>query len=332
MAGKVNGLWLFDFRKREFGLLAPYLERVGVKLNVVPARKLCLNPLQVPYGTDPREYAPNIADALKRVLKLPQRAEKLLHSTILQLQAEFGVRKGSQRYPTLFDLREAVAADKRANPQARQAIVDSLDPVLLSIGDVLCYWYGWTTRELAKRHLVFEFGGISDTDKDLLVNTLILSEFMSRISQGVSNPGMDLFICVDEAARIIGSSEHSIADLISVVRGSGIGLDLSLQSADVTRSVLSNVPNRFVGRVTSHTDLEVVGSSLGLTQEQRRWITRHLVPGTFVGQLGQGAWREPFVLRIPPMRLKRPPASGASYDQSLDSLRVSRQVPRLNPR
>ena len=58
---------------------------------------------------------------------------------------------------------------------------------------------------------------------------------------------MDLLISVDEAGRLLGSADNSLADLISVVRGSGVGLDLSLQSTEVSKSVL-----RGRARTTSH--------------------------------------------------------------------------------
>jgi hypothetical protein len=295
LANKVRGLWLFDFRKREMGILRPYLWRLGVDLRVARARDMRVNPLEVPYGTDPRDYAPQATDMLVRVLKSPQRATKLLYAKILQVYAEFGVLEGSCNYPTLFDLRESVAADREANPQARQAIVDSLDPLLVSLGKVLCVRRGWTTNDLARRHIVFELGGIPDTEKDLLLNTLVLGVFASHISRGISNPNMKLLICCDEAARLVGSSDNSVSDLIGVVRGTGIGLDLSVQSSEVSKAILSNTPNKFVGRITSYTDPEAVGSSMGLNQDQRRWLSRNLVPGMFVGQLGQGNWRNPFV-------------------------------------
>lgn len=310
MASIVLGCWLIDVRKCEFAQLRLPLELMGVSLSVVPARSLRWNPLQPPVGTDPREYAPNISEVLVRVLELPQRATKLIHSKILQLYMK-------PEIPTLFDLDECVAGDAKANPQARQAVLDSLRSVLMSLRDVLCYRRGWTTHDLARRHIVFEFGGVSDTEKDLLLNTLVLSEFMSRISRGVSNPRMDLFIVVDEAARLVGSENNSISDLIGIIRGTGIGLDLSLQSAEVSRTILSNTPNKFIGRVTSYTDLEAMGSSMGLTQDQRRWISRNLVPGMFVGQLGQGSWRHPFLFRVPRLNLKNQAGSNRGNNSNL---------------
>lgn len=299
LACLVTGMWLFDLRKREFGLLKPYLARIGVDLAVLPARKLRLDPLQVPEFCDPRDYAPNLSDALVRIFKLPLGAAKLIHKTLLSLYHKFGVLEGSNSYPTLFDLRESVATNKRANAQSREATIASFNPVLASLQEVLCCHYGWITNELAKRRLVFELSGIAETDKDLLLNTLLIGEFMSRIGRGVSNQKMDLWICCDEAARLVSGTDSSISQWIGLIRGTGIGLDLSIQSAQLAHTILSNTPNKFIGRCASATDYDQTGSAIGLTAEQRRWLATHLVPGLFVGSLGQGSWRWPFLFRVP---------------------------------
>ena len=285
LASLVAGMWLFDFRKREFAALKPYLARVNVELVIVPARRLRMNPLQVPQHCDPRDYAPNLADTLVRILKLPPRAAKLLHLTILYLYRKCCVLDGGVSYPTLFELREAVWANKNAHPESRQAIVASLDPILMSLRDVLCYRHGWPSGELAKRHLVFELGGVSETDKDLLLNTLLIAEFMSRIARGLSNPKMDLWICCDEAAEL-------------------------------AHPILSNTPNKFIGRCSSAADYDTIGSAMGLTVEQRRWLATHLTPGLFVGSLGQG-WRQPFLFRVPRLQFRSEPDRLGNVDLPL---------------
>ena len=305
VAGNVKGLWCFDFVKREFAALKASLERAGVNLLIVPAREIRLNPLQCPEHVVPTDWAPRIADILVQTLLLPARATKLLHVTILELYHRFGIFNGSRHYPTLFDLRETIVADSDANHQARQAVVDSLDPVLMSIGVVLRYRVGWRTQDLAGQHIVFELGGTAEVDKNLILNSLILPEFVSRVAQGISNPVMDLWICCDEAARLVSSTSRAggIADLIGLVRGTGVGLDLSIQSADVVNAVLSNTANKFIGRCGSATDYDAIGAAMGLTREQRIWLNTNLRPGLFVGQIGEGDWRQPFVFTIPRMHL-----------------------------
>ncbi|TWU20720.1 hypothetical protein [Bythopirellula polymerisocia] len=303
MACLLGGLWSFDFRKREYALLKPYLERVGVELIVVPARQMRINPLHVPKYTDPRNYASVLADGLVGVLDLPAKSARLLHLIILELYRQFSVLDGSQNYPTLFDVREAAAADKGAHAESRRALVTSLNPILASLHEVLRYRFAWTSEDLANLHLAFDFSGITDIEQNLLLNALLLREFRSRLDRGLSNPKMDLLVVCDEAARLCSRGDSSVADLIGAIRGTGIGLDLSVQSADLTRSILSNTPNKFLGRCASANDYDTIGAAMGLTTDQRRWLTTNLVPGMFVGCLGQGrTLRRPFLFRVPDLR------------------------------
>lgn len=306
VAPRVRGCWLFDFRKREYAPLRPFFAKLGLSLVVVPAHKMRINPLQVPAGVHPSDWASRVADMLVQVFDLPPRATKLLHVTLLQLYGEYAAQGAGDQFPTLFDLRQAIAASADANPQARLAIVDSLDPVLLSLGpSVLAYRRGWNSGDLASRHLVFELDGVAEVDKDLILNSLLLPEFTSRVAKGVSNVPMNLFISCDEALRLVAasSSRSSMADLLGLIRGTGIGLDLSVQSSEVLPSILSNTATKFIGRCGSATDYERFAAAMGLTNEQRRWLSLNLQPGLFVGQLGEGGWRHPFVVRIPPMQL-----------------------------
>lgn len=211
--------------------------------------------------------------------------------------------------PTLYDLFEEIKKDTDSNPQARRAILDSLEPLLRSIGpEVLAYRYGWPSHELAKRHICSELAGYSETDKKLILKSLSLSEFTSRIARGISNPIMDLFISFDEAQSLCSGSENrsAIGDQIGLLRGTGIGLDLSLQSAHgVLPEIISNTSTKFLGRCGSITDYTVHGHNMSLDMEQIQWAQMNLEPGMFIGQLGEGPWRYPFVFRIPPLDIPK---------------------------
>jgi len=335
VAPHVRGLWLFDLRKSEFKKLAPLMRRWGTTLLRVHARQLRLNPLQVPLWVEPRAWASAVADMLVHALCLQSRSAKLLHTLVLDLYGEFRVDRvqtdprATPHFPTLFDLRHAAAACPEAHPQAKAAILDALDPVLLSLGPpVLGYRYGWTTHDLALRHMVFEFAGVSRADQDLLLNTLLLSEFMSRIARGLSNALLDLYICIDEAARLVSAANPSAVagDMLGLVRGAGIGIDLSVQSAhDVLPAVFSNTATKCLGRCGSAADYDALGAAMGLSPLQRQWAMQHLVPGTFIGRLGEGTNRRPFVLRIPSFPLN--PDQHDPGDPATGDLRLLPTVP-----
>ena len=313
IAPRVNGMWLWDLRKREFRVLRKYLARLGIDLIILPGRYLRINPLQLPLGAEPADWIPRVAEMLVEVLDLPPRASKLLQSKLFRLYRQFGVFEGNTAYPTLFDLFEEVKSDKKSNPQARMAILDSLEPVLLSLGpEVLAYRYGWSTDDLARRHLVFELGGHAEVDKNLILNSLLLSEFTSRIARGISNPGLSLWICLDEAQRICSKSastsgQSAIGSQIGLVRGPGVGLDLGVQSMhDILPQIPSNTATKILGRCGSAADYNAAGCSMSLSAEQLRWAHLNLRPGLFIGQLGEGDWRHPFVFRVPPMNIQNP--------------------------
>jgi len=117
---------------------------------------------------------------------------------------------------------------------------------------------------------------------------------------------MDLWICVDEAARLCSSSSQFFAfgDFIGLVRGTGIGLDLSLQGTHgLLPQVVSNTATKVLGRCGSITDYTTFGHCMGLSAEQIHWAQMNLEPGLFSGQFGEGPWRYPFVFRVPPLNL-----------------------------
>jgi hypothetical protein len=301
----VLGAWLMDMRKREFRKLIGPMAKRGVTIQVVPAHQMKFNIFQVPLGVDARQWAAQLADLLIEVLGLPGRASKLIQTTIHRLYHQRGIFQGSENFPTLFELRDAIAHDSEANPQARLAIVDTLDPLLVSMGPVFAYRKGWSSHDLARLRLIFEFGGIPESAKNLLLNALLMAEFTSRIARGISNPQLSLWICCDEARRLCSSTGQGgtpgpLDDSIGLIRGSGIAFDAAVQSAsDLSPNILSNTAIKCVGRCGSAADYELIGRCMGLTAEQIQWCQFNLTPGLFVGQLGDGDWRYPFLFRIP---------------------------------
>ena len=325
---RVSGMWMVDLRKREFRFLRPHFAPRGIDLVIVRSRKFKINPLQVPFQVDPLEYAAIIADVLVKVLNLPPRASVLLCSTVIHLYEKFRVFSGSQKYPTLFHLFEAVRNNKTANAQARQAVLDNLEAVLSAFGpEMLGYYRGWPVHELAKRHMVFELAGQPDTGKDLVLNYLVAAEFVSRIARGISNRPMDLWMSIDEGQRLFsqrkelaGHGGNSITDQAGLVRGTGIGLFISvLTPDDLSHRIPAITSTKIMGRCGSIPEYEAAGRFMGLTKEQVIWCAHHLIPGMFVGQVGDGTWRYPFLFKVP--KLKQLQAiSDQQADDSLKSL------------
>ena len=337
IAPYVKGLWLIDLRKKEFRSLRPIFARMGIDLKIIRGRKFCINPLQVPYGVEPIEYAAVAADSLVRVFNLPPRASTLLRSTIIKLYMEYGILDGNQQFPTLFHLFESVRTNRNANPQARQATLDSLESVLLAMGpEMLAYHRGWDVHELAQQHLVMELTGLPEAGKDLILNYLITAEFISRIARGISNPLMDLWISFDEGQRCFSKRKESgsyggnaLIDLVGLVRGTGVGLEISVLT---TNDLSTNIPNltstKIIGRCGSLAEYTTAGHFVGLNSEQITWCAHHMVPGLFVGQVGEGSWRYPFLFSVPLVsQIKDKHISDQEADNSINDMEQPRRLP-----
>jgi hypothetical protein len=298
-----RGAWFIDSRKREMRVLQPLFKKMGMPLAIVDVYSLKINPLEVPEGVNPNLFVSNVADALVKTLKLPPTASKVLHQSLHCLYRRHGIFDGNTtNYPTLFELRDFICNARNFHTQSRDAIVTALDPLLLSLGDVLCYRKGWSINELAKRKIVFEFNSCSDAARNLLVNTLLLSEFQSRVAKGYSNVSPDLFIYLDEGSQLIESDDATISQWAGLIRGVGLSLLISNQSAvSISQKVLSNIPNRFIGQCSSFADLQVLGSAIGLDASAKRYLSTNLKPGLLLGSLGQGNWRHPFLFTTPLM-------------------------------
>ena len=319
----VKGMWLIDLRKREYRALRPVFARLGIDLKIIRGRKFYINPLQVPDGVEPIEYAATVADLLVSVLNLPPRASTLLRTMIIKLYRANGILAGSQRFPTLFYLFEAIRSNRSANAQARQAVLDQLEAIMTALGpEMLGYHCGWAVHELAGQHLVMELTGLPESGKDLVLGYLLTAEFMSRIARGLSNPGMDLWIAFDEAQRLLnqrqetaGYGGNALIDLLGLVRGTGVGLQISVLT---THGLSPNVPNltgsKIFGRCGSVGEYTTVGRYMGLTGEQIAWCAHHMVPGMFIGQMAEGNWRHPFVFHVP--RLTQLPAEHEASGQT----------------
>ncbi len=326
------GAWLFDFRKNGFAILKPILALFGVDLTVVRARQMRLNPLQVPRNTDPRTFASLLADALVRILRLPLGAAKLLHFVLIGLYSSFGVLAGGRLYPTLFDLKLAVEECKDYHAESRRAIIASLNTILASVGASVCYNVGWAAEDMSRMYLALDVSGLTETEQNFFLILLLLPLFRHRIDSNRTNPAMDLLVVCDEAGRLCSDKDSSISDLITACRGTGIGLDLSLQSGDqINPIVASNTSCKFLGRCGSAQDYNTMAAAMGLSSDQRHWITNNLEPGLFVGSLSQGPLRRPFLFRIPNLRLTNPDGSPRDVDQVVKTI-AQLEGPILNER
>ena len=191
-------------------------------------------------------------------------------------------------------------------------------------------------HELARQHLVMELTGLPEAGKDLILNYLLTAEFISRVTRGISNPRMDLWVCFDEAQRLYSQKRetdsyggNALVDLTGLVRGTGVGLSISvLTTHDLSATLPSLTAMKILGRLGSVAEYQTAGRFMGLSSEQVLWCAHHLVPGLFVGQLGEGDWRYPFVFRVPWVGQKHSDTvSDEQADESMGNIPTGKLLP-----
>jgi hypothetical protein len=307
----LESLWLVDNVKQERRrLLHPY-RRFGRDLIVLREGTSKTNVLQTD-DRNPRRALNVTLDALIRVLKLPDRAGRLLGQTTSSLFESYGIFQGRKHWPTLFDVFEAIKASTGVNAAAREALLDRLGTFLQGVGPrCAAYNVAWSPLDLAEHHIVFEGHGTSDAVRSLHMDYRLNAVFQDAIEHGQTNRGLRHLIMLDDSQRLLGRSNSRsesgslLEEFLQVGRGAGIGVVFFLQSpSDLPAGIRANVNLKVLGRLGSAEDWRTWSADLGLDPEQCEWARLNLGPGLYVGSLGLG-WREPFLMRVPKLNIRQ---------------------------
>lgn len=307
--------WVSENYKAEFRQLLPVLRRVGIALVVLTPKNWRWNPLQA-HNVSPRLHLIAAVDLLVRLLGLGDRARAILSQAAHDLYLRFGIWEGqTRRWPTLFCLYEWVWARSQLNAAARESVLDRLGSLLVALTPrCAAYYSAWDPDALSRFSVVFEMRGASEIVKDLLLVSLVRAKFQQEVERGVFNGPLQLSIAVDDSQRVFqartGDSGEiaPLDELAGIIRGTGLSLWAVLQMLQgVSRQLTPNLATKIMGRLGSHEDYARLGADMAMTAEQIDWAKRHLRAGMFIGQVGDGDYREPFAFTVPKVDLPETP-------------------------
>ena len=299
-----RGIWIFDFFKREYRHLMPLAAKINREMYVLRWRQLPYNPLEVPDAVFPLEWANNIADLFTSTLGVPPVARNILRVEINALYKQYGIYDGSTRYPTLRELAGRIRGIK-ANDAAKQAILNRLDTLLDTAGEMLDFRKGLPLKALENMICVFELDGLGLAYQCFITACWLAAPFSRRVASG--NEQKHLLISLDEGQRIFSKSLASSSEgpsfislMTSLVRAENIMLQVGVQTVDdLSRTIISNSATKILGRCGDQEDFHRMGRSMGLTAEQIEWCKFNLKPGLFVAKLNYGNNLHPFLLETP---------------------------------
>lgn len=322
--------WVSENYKTEFRRLLPVLVRMGILLVILSPKDWRWNPLQA-HNADPRLQLIAVVDLLVRLLGLGERARAILSQALHDLYLRFGIWEGqTRRWPTLFCLYEWVWERPQTNAAARDSILDRLGSLLVSLTPrCAAYYSAWDPGALSRHSIVFEMRGASENVKDLLLVSLVRAKFQQEVERGHFNGPLQLVIALDDSQRVFqahtGDSGEiaPLDELAGIIRGTGLSLWAVLQMLQgVSRQLTPNLATKLMGRLGSHEDYARLGADMAMTPEQIDWAKRHLRAGMFIGQLGDGDYREPFAFTAPQINLPETPTDAeiAASVRLLDQL------------
>lgn len=305
-------VWISDMYKTHLRKLRPLFKRAGSDLIILRPQNWKFNLLQ-PGLIDPQTHLTMVVDLIIRTLGLPSRARSILRQACHALYQKFGIWAGSKTgYPTLFDLYEWIKSEPKLNAQARDSILDRLGSYLISLTPKCgAYRLGWTATDLSKFCIDFEMVRASEQVKQLFLEPLLFNLLNHEYQLGSANRKINLFIAFEDSQRFFDSGNQGedsaitpMAELAGVIRGGGKGLGAIIQTLNgFAPKMIPNLGNKFMGRLGSFEDYDKMGAHLGLNPGQKEWAKLNLQPGTFIGQLADGACRHPFAFQVPLIRI-----------------------------
>ncbi len=305
-------VWISEMYKTQARHLMPIFNRQGMNLIVLRALGWKYNLLQAG-PCNPRVHLAMAEDLLNRVLDLPPRAKSIMRKGCHNLYEKFSIWEGRvDAWPCLFDLYEWVFNSEGLNLAAREAILDRLGSLLTAFTPkCAAYRLAWNPSELTRFSIVFEMRGTPEFVKQLLLASTLYSVLQHEVERGVINNPMSLFIAFEDSQRFFDDSQEigggeiaPMDELAGVIRGSAKGLGVIVQTmSGLSRRLASNLAIKIMGRMGSHEDYNRLGSDLALNHHQLEWAKRNLKPGIFAAQVAEGDWREPFIFRVPYLKI-----------------------------
>jgi len=303
---------IFDWKRNYRDLLAITdmdLSVFTVGRETVPFQ---FNPLIPPEGTNPHVWLKKLIEIIAKAYYVGEGVMYLLQEAINAVYDEFKVYSGSpQKYPTFEDVYKWL----ENNPvKGRKALwMDSAIRTIKSIcfgfmGKVVNTSRQPNIGELLNKNVILELDSLTNADKTLIVESLLLWIHHYRLAQ----PQRETFkhaIIIEEAHHILlkqtgGRKETITETVLREIRELGEAIILIDQHPSlISIPALGNSYTTITLNLKHRSDVTAISSAMLLKDEEKEIIGR-LPIGSAIIKL-QGRWVEPFQTKIPHIRVPK---------------------------
>lgn len=276
--------WIFDMKQdyRHLIQLIPELKVIRV------GKELKHNPLQPPKSVLCQEWLSVFSRIFCSVHHLLDASSSMLLKSASRLYSDFGVDKGKDSYPTLFDLADYLKQEQRTAFSQDKIIMNrliaKLESHIIPHKEIYDCSKGFSIDELSKHSVVFELTGLSETEAKAISNWMIFSLYCQRLAENSRENIIKNLIVVDEAKTLFPMQADStlsvegyspISSLLSQSREFGIGFVIGDQGMSLLdSSVYTNTYTKIVMSLGHGKDIFNAGKMLGLNPAQVQYMNK----------------------------------------------------------
>lgn len=269
-----------------------------------------------PQGVGPKEWIGILCDLITESFFASYGVNKLLRETLDQMFRDFGVYKGSNNYPTWYQVRDRLETKAENMKKGRESEwMESALRIAYSLtfgnfGDALNSKenYGIKIEELLDKKVIFELQTLNNAEKKFFCEYLLSYIYFTRKATSMEAKGLQSIILVDEAHNVFLKDrpvfvKETVTDMIyRELREYGVGLIcLDQHISKLSETVAGNSATNIAFQQVLPHDVETISGIMQL-REHRGYFTM-LPIGTAIVKLAERYFR-PFLVKVPFIEMK----------------------------
>lgn len=317
---------VFDWKRNYRDLLAlPEFE--GLKVftvgrSVVPLR---FNPLIPPQGTNPKTWLKKLIEIIAHAYFLGEGVMYLLQKAIDSIYKEYGVYEGTvKKYPTFQEVFEWI---QKYDAKGRElnwlgSTIRALASLCFGeIGKLINASENIGLENLLKEKVILELDALTQSDKILIIESIILWIHHYRLAQGEREEFKHAII-LEEAHHVLRQKSLTGAESIMEttfreIRELGESMIVIDQHpSQISFAALGNSYCTIAMNLKHRKDVNTIASSMLLSDEEKEYLGE-LGVGEAIVRL-QGRIQKPFLIKIPEFKIKKGSVNDAFIKKKME--------------
>jgi len=269
------------------------------------------NPLIPPAGTQPTTWLKKIIEIMAGAFYVGEGVIYLMQKAIDAVYREFGVYQGKvKEYPTMSDVLEWIKEYKAKGREANW-LASTLRTVASlcfgEMGKVINVRNHIGIEELLKKNVIMELDALTNTDKTFFIEALLLWIHDYRLAEG-DREEFKHCILVEEAHHLFvkreATKERTTETIMREIRELGESIVVITQHPSlISIPALGNTYCTLTFNLKHKADVNTAANYMLLENEKKKYLGK--LPVGYATVKLQGRWFEPFLIKIPLVRVKK---------------------------